>query len=200
MAALDVGLLSAALAGLISFASPCVLPLALPYLAWIGAISLGNTTDDARAASPSRFTALALTGAFVADFVSMFVALGMAASVVGHWVAAWQQPASVIAGAVLIVPGLHVARGALGGAQESLARGAPLLGVYGLGMGVPFLFGAALTGSFRPLAGHARRHMRQIEWTPAGLAIATGVLIMAGRFWRIGLWMIETFPVFARLG
>ena len=177
----------------------------------------------------------------------MFVALGVAAALVGSWVAAWQRPASVVAGAVLIVLGLHVARVvripafdlearfrpgvrptgpigayvvgvafafgwspcvgpilaailALAGAGESLARGATLLGVYGLGMGVPFLFGAALTGSFRQLAGRARRHLRAIEWTSAGLIIATGVLIMAGQFWRIGLWMIEVLPVFARLG
>ena len=247
MDALDVGLFSAVLAGLISFASPCVLPLALPYLAWIGAISFGDPAVAPHASAFSRRTALALTGAFVAGFVSMFVVLGMAASVVGHWIAAWQQPAAVLAGVVLIVLGLHVARvvripvfdlearfrpgarptgpiGAyvvgiafafgwspcvgpilaailgLAGAQESLARGATLLGAYGLGMGVPFLFGAALTGSFRRLAGHARRHMRVIEWASAGLIIVTGALIMAGQFWRIGLWMIETFPVFARLG
>jgi cytochrome c-type biogenesis protein len=247
MDALDVGLFSAALAGLISFASPCVLPLAIPYLAWIGAISLADTTGDARARSRSRLTALALTAAFVAGFVSMFVALGVAAALVGNWVAEWQRPAAVIAGAVLVVLGLHVARvvripafdlearfrpgarptGPLGayvvgvafafgwspcvgpilaailaraGAQDSLARGAMLLGVYGLGMGVPFLFGAALTGSFRRLAGHARRHMRVIEWTSAGFIVATGVLIMTGQFWRIGLWMIEVLPVFARLG
>jgi cytochrome c-type biogenesis protein len=188
MDTVDVTLISAALAGIVSFASPCVLPLAIPYLAWIGAISVG-APHGARPRPPSRRTALVLTGAFVAGFVSMFVALGMAAALAGAWLEQWQRPAAILAGAVLIVLGLHVGRivrvpifdadarlhtsthpagpvGAylvgvafafgwspcigpilaavltLAGTQKSVTRGPLLLGVYGLGMGAPFLFGA----------------------------------------------------------
>jgi len=226
----------AALAGLVSFLSPCVLPLALPYLAWIGVAGVQR-----------RGTALALTAAFVAGFVSMFVLLGMAASLVGAWLARWERPAAMIAGAVLIVLGLHVARvvriplfdvearmqpgarptGPIGayvvgvafafgwspcigpvlatilavaGAEHSLPRGAMLLAVYGLALGAPFLFGATFATAFTRLAARAQRRARVVEWVSAGLIIGTGVLIMAGQFWRIGLWMIETFPVFARFG
>lgn len=246
MDTVDVTLISAALAGIVSFASPCVLPLAIPYLAWIGAISVG-APHGARPRPPSRRTALVLTGAFVAGFVSMFVALGMAAALAAAWLEQWQRPAAILAGAVLIVLGLHVGRivrvpifdadarlhtsthpagpvGAylvgvafafgwspcigpilaavltLAGTQKSVTRGALLLGVYGLGMGAPFLFGAALTPSFTRLAARARPYMRVVESAAGVLIVTTGVLIMAGRFWRIGLWLIETFPAFSRFG
>jgi cytochrome c-type biogenesis protein len=244
---LDVSLLSAAFAGLVSFVSPCVLPLAIPYLAWIGAIGAGTASGDAPPPRRSRLTALVLTGAFVAGFVSMFVALGMAAALVGAWVARWQQTAAVIAGAILVLLGLHVARvvripvfdldarvqpkarpagivGAylvgvafafgwspcigpilaailtLAGTEGAPARGAVLLGVYGLGLGAPFLLGAALTKTFARVAGRAGQYTRAVEWTSALLIIVTGALVMAGQFWRIGLWLIEAFPVFTTLG
>ena len=236
MDAVDVGLVQAVLAGLVSFLSPCVLPLAIPYLAWIGATGVNG-----------RGPALLLTGAFVAGFVSMFVGLGMAASLVGGWLGHWERPASVVAGAVLIVLGLHVARVvripafdmearlhpgarpagpigayvvgvafafgwspcigpilaailALAGAERSVTRGATLLFVYGASMGAPFLLGAALTGTFTRWASRAQRHVRAVELVSAGLIVGTGVLVMAGQFWRIGLWMIEAFPLFARFG
>ena len=89
---------------------------------------------------------------------------------------------------------------ALAGGQESVTRGALLLGVYGLGMGLPFLFGAALTPAFARVAHRARPYLRAVERVAALLIVTTGVLIMAGQFWRIGLWLIETFPAFARFG
>lgn len=221
-----------------------MLPLALPYLAWIGAVGLGESAGSP--AVPSRRAALLLAASFVAGFVATFVALGCAAALVGAWLAEWHRVAAAIAGAVLIVFGLHVARLiripvlnmeararidarptgplaafvvgvafafgwspcvgpilaailALAGAQD-VARGAMLLGVYGLGMGAPFLLGATLTGPFARWARRARTHARAIEWVSASLIVVTGVLIMSGHFWRVGLWMLETFPIFARFG
>ena len=240
---LDVGFLHAALAGIVSFVSPCVLPLALPYLAWIGGVAAGTTP----AAPSSRGTRLVLTAAFVAGFVAMFVVLGIAAALAGGWLAAWQPVAAFIAGLILVALGLHVARVlpvsvldmdarlhvaarprtpcaafvvgvtfafgwapcigpilaailALAAAEEAPMRGGLLLAVYGLGMGIPFMLGAIVTGPFERFVHRAPAYTRAIELTAGLLVIVTGVLIASGQFWRLGLWLLETFPIFARLG
>ena len=75
-----------------------------------------------------------------------------------------------------------------------------LLGVYGVGMGAPFLLGAVLTRPFTRLAARTREYGCPLEWVAAGLIIVTGVLIISGRFSNVGLWMLETFPFFDRFG
>jgi cytochrome c-type biogenesis protein len=233
----SVGIVSALVAGLVSFLSPCVLPLTIPYLAWIGAS--GPAT--------SRGRALVQAAAFVAGFVTTFVVFGITATALGRWLAESQRSIAVAAGTVLVVLGLHLARVVripwldvdsrvrplarprgpvtayivglafafgwspcvgpilaviltLAGAQESAVRGGTLLAAYGLGMGAPFLLGAVLTGPFTRFVERVGPYGRTVERISAFALIATGVLIMSGQFWRIGLWMIETFPAFARLG
>jgi len=102
---LDVSYLAAVAGGLLSFFSPCVLPLVLPFLAWCGGVDLAAGGSGA---PPGRRRWLH-TLAFVAGFVSMFVALGATATVIGRGLAAYQQQLGVVAGAVLVVLGLHVA-------------------------------------------------------------------------------------------
>jgi cytochrome c-type biogenesis protein len=244
---LNVSMAHAAVAGLVSFLSPCVLPLALPYLAWIGAISLGEASAPPFIPS-SRTAAVVRVASFVAGFVVMFIVFGITATAVAGWLGDWRRAATVIAGAVLVVLGLHVARiirirgldmeariihqvtrpaGPLGafvvglafafgwspcvgpilgailtvaGTQDSLGRGAVLLGIYGLGMGAPFLLGAVLTRPFTRFAARTRACARSFELVAAGLIIVTGVLIISGRFSSVGLWMLETFPFFDRFG
>jgi cytochrome c-type biogenesis protein len=217
-----------------------VLPLAIPYLAWIGAIGVDGSVA-------SRRTAFVRTACFVAGFVTVFMAFGITATALGRWLAESHRTLEIVAGAMLIVLGLHVARLiripfidmearahvsarpggvasaylvgvafafgwspcvgpmlaailAVAAAQESIARGALLLAVYGVAMGVPFLFGAVLTAPFTRLAGRVAAFGRGVEWVSAGLIIGTGALVMSGQFYRIGVWLIETFPVFARMG
>ena len=102
----EVTLLGAVLAGLLSFISPCVLPLVPPYLGYLAGVSLEELADeraDQAAARKVFFTALA----FVAGFSTVFVILGASASLLGQFVSQYIQYLSYVAGAVIIVMGLH---------------------------------------------------------------------------------------------
>ena len=105
---LDIGYLSAAGAGALSFLSPCVLPLVPPYLCYMAGISV----DDFRDAVNSENTAMrsALMGAsvaFVLGFSTVFVALGAGASTVGAFLRAWQNEIAVVAGLAIVAMGLN---------------------------------------------------------------------------------------------
>lgn len=103
---LDIGLGGAALAGLLSFVSPCVLPLVPPYLAWLAGVSFEEFRQDAPAAAQRRrifFAALA----FVLGFSTVFIALGATASVVGQAIARYFDTLAVVAGILIIIMGLH---------------------------------------------------------------------------------------------
>ena len=103
--AANVTLLGAAVAGTLSFLSPCVLPLVPPYLTFIA----GTTVEDLSAegvAATRRDVALAAI-LFVAGFSTVFVALGATASVFGQAIRAHLDVLSMRAGVAIIVLGLH---------------------------------------------------------------------------------------------
>ena len=104
--AFDVTYPGALLAGFISFISPCVLPLVPPYLCYIAGVSmdqLTGTDDKQRAASRIILSALA----FVLGFTTIFVLLGAGASVIGQYLKLYSGILSYVAGAIIILMGLH---------------------------------------------------------------------------------------------
>ena len=104
--AFDVTIPGAFFAGLLSFVSPCVLPLVPPYLCYMAGVSmdqLTGTNDKQKAASRVFFSALA----FVLGFSTVFVLLGAGASVIGQTLKQYSTILSYIAGGVIIIMGLH---------------------------------------------------------------------------------------------
>ena len=113
----NVTLLAAFGAGLLSFISPCVLPLVPGYLSYISGLSLddmrgtpavagGSAVAVARAVGARRQVVLSSL-AFILGFSLVFVSLGAAASAIGQFLAQQQALFNRIAGAVIIVFGLH---------------------------------------------------------------------------------------------
>ncbi|HWG07238.1 MAG TPA: cytochrome c biogenesis protein CcdA [Beijerinckiaceae bacterium] len=103
--ATDVTLPTAALAGILSFLSPCVLPLVPPYLTFIA----GTTMEEISArgeGTAKRDVALAAV-LFVLGFSTIFVALGATASVFGQVVRAHLDILSILAGLAIVAMGLH---------------------------------------------------------------------------------------------
>jgi cytochrome c-type biogenesis protein len=102
----EVTSLAALIAGLVSFLSPCVLPLVPPYLVFLTGTSLERLADEEE---PPRVRRETVTAAvlFVAGFSTVFVALGASASAIGALVQAYSGPLAIIAGVVIIVMGLH---------------------------------------------------------------------------------------------
>ncbi len=93
----------ALLAGLLSFLSPCVLPIVPPYLAYMGGISMNEMTADGK---PSRRTILPAIF-FVLGLSTVFLILGFTASVFGAFFLQNQEIFSKVSGLVVIVFGLH---------------------------------------------------------------------------------------------
>jgi cytochrome c-type biogenesis protein len=102
----DVTIYWALLAGLISFLSPCVLPLVPPYLVYLAGTSLERFADAEPEPRVKRETVLAAF-LFVCGFSTVFVALGASASVIGAVLRSYANELSIVAGIVIIVMGLH---------------------------------------------------------------------------------------------
>jgi len=103
---LDASVGGALLAGLISFVSPCVLPIVPAYLAYLAGISFEELkTGDQSSVAARRIVWSAV--AFVLGFTTIFVALGATASIVGQSIARHLDTLAIIAGAILIIMGLH---------------------------------------------------------------------------------------------
>jgi cytochrome c-type biogenesis protein len=139
----DVTIAAAFLAGLLSFLSPCVLPLVPPYLIYLAGTSLERLAD----AEPEPMVRREAIGAallFVAGFSTVFVALGASASAIGALIQAYSQQLAILAGIVIIIMGLHflgLTRFAILMREKRLPMPKPV-GLWGAYvMGLAFAFG-----------------------------------------------------------
>jgi len=171
-----LSLLVAFVAGVLSFISPCVLPLIPGYISFISGATLdqmrgrpataavaGEGTGVATAVAPRTSRKILLTSlAFVAGFSLVFVAFGATASVIGRLLGSYKTQIAYVAGAVLIVLGLHMMGVFRIGfldyekRKQTSARPTGLLGA--MLVGIAFAFG----------------------WTPCIGPILGGILTIAG--------------------
>jgi len=244
---IDAGLLPAMLvaliAGLISFLSPCVLPIVPPYLAYMSGVSIG----DMQSPGVARRKAIVAALFFVMGLSTVFLLLGFTASVFGAFVLQNQELFAQVSGLVVIIFGLHflsvfripildremrMEAGQSGGSavgayvlglafafgwtpcigpqlgailslaasEASVARGTILLGIYALGLGVPFLLAAIFLSRSMVLMNKMKRHMGLIEKIMGGLLLLVGVMLVTGLFSTFSWWLLETFPALAALG
>jgi cytochrome c-type biogenesis protein len=103
---IEVTYWGALLAGLVSFLSPCVLPLVPPYLCYMAGVSLDQLTGQSNEVVAKR-TVMLSSAAFVLGFSTVFVTLGATASAIGRFVASYADILAAVGGAVIIVMGLH---------------------------------------------------------------------------------------------
>jgi cytochrome c-type biogenesis protein len=102
----DVSIPAALVAGVVSFLSPCVLPLVPPYLIYLTGATIEHVATGEQAAASKRAVMLSAL-MFVLGFSTVFIALGASASVIGGLIRAWSAQLSILAGIVIIVMGLH---------------------------------------------------------------------------------------------
>ena len=240
----DVSYPMAAFAGLVSFLSPCVLPLVPPYLSFMA----GTAIEDFAAGGERRMRRdvplVALL--FVLGFSTVFVLLGATASVFGQVLRAYIDILSIAAGIVIIAMGLHflgvfriallfrekrlqvekpagplgayvmgvafafgwtpcigpvlAAILAVAGSEESVGRGASLLAVYSLGLGIPFILAAFAMENFVSFIRHFRAHLGKVEKAMGLLLVLTGIAFLTGSMNIMSFWLIETFPALGKLG
>ena len=101
----DVTWPAAAAAGVLSFLSPCVLPLVPPYLTYIAGTTIEELAEGGE--TQARRDTLFASLLFVAGFSTVFVTLGATASVFGQIIRAHLELLSLVAGIVIVAMGLH---------------------------------------------------------------------------------------------
>lgn len=157
---LDVSLGAAFLAGLLSFLSPCILPLVPPFLCYMAGVSAADLSNRGAAIGRGRVLASALV--FVAGFSMVFVGLGATASVFGKFVTGHLSTLGTLAGIVIVVMGLH------------------FLGL----LRIPFLYRSATIDVARKPAGLLGAFVMGLAfafgWTPCAGPVLAAVLFMAG--------------------
>ena len=102
----DVSIPAALIAGLVSFLSPCVLPLVPPYLIYLTGATIEHLENEETVSSSQRAIMISAV-MFVLGFSTVFVALGASASLIGALIRAWSAELSIVAGIVIIAMGLH---------------------------------------------------------------------------------------------
>jgi cytochrome c-type biogenesis protein len=102
----EVSIPAALIAGVVSFLSPCVLPLVPPYLVYLTGATIEHVANDETVTSSRRAVMISAV-MFVLGFSTVFVALGASASLIGSLIREWSAELSILAGIVIIVMGLH---------------------------------------------------------------------------------------------
>lgn len=147
----DVGYGAAALAGLASFLTPCILPIVPFYLCYISGITFEQLTDQGPSAAPRKGRVVLSSLMFSAGMIIVFVGLGAAASTFGQQIRAYSDELRWAAAAIILVLGLHY----LGIFRIGfLMREARIdLGDSPLGLAGPLLIGMAFAFGWTPCAG-----------------------------------------------
>jgi cytochrome c-type biogenesis protein len=101
----SISFVTAFVAGIISFLSPCVLPLVPGYLSYVAGTSLETLRDS----SASRLVALVYAISFVLGFSAVFIAFGASATALGSLLLSWRYELGIAAGVVVLLFGLHLA-------------------------------------------------------------------------------------------
>jgi cytochrome c-type biogenesis protein len=161
----NVTLVAAFVAGFLSFISPCVLPLIPGYISFVSGASL----EDMRAGQgAARRQVLISSIAFVLGFSIVFVALGASATAIGRFIFDKLPILTKIAGALIILFGLHMMGvfrlGFLDNEKRAQAQRKPAGPIGALLVGIAFAFG----------------------WTPCIGPILAGILVVAGSKETIG--------------
>ena len=148
-----VSISAAFLAGLLSFLSPCVLPLIPAYFTFITGLSVDELTQGDNA--EIRKKVILSTLSFVCGFSLLFILLGASASFIGGLIARYTQIIEVIGGLIIIFFGLHligwIRVGRLNVEKRIHIREKPLhlLGTFVIGMA----FGAGWSPCIGPMLG-----------------------------------------------
>ncbi|HEY8383060.1 MAG TPA: cytochrome c biogenesis protein CcdA [Microvirga sp.] len=169
---LDVSLTAALVGGLISFLSPCVLPLVPPYLSFLA----GTTFDQLQAGDDRAVRRRAMLAAllFVAGFTTVFVLLGATASVLGQVVRQYLTELSTVAGLAIIAMGLHF----LGVFRIGLLyREARLHVDRPVGLWGAYLMGLAFAFGWTPCIGPILAAILAVAGSEA--SVAKGALLLA---------------------
>lgn len=217
-------------AGVLSFFSPCVLPLVPSYLIVISGASISSYDELSSRQHRKRLLMHAVS--FIVGFSFVFIFLGVSSSLIGSVFATYERWIIRIGGVLLILFGLNMLNvlkipflnqekmyhmrakpiGLLGSfligitfslgwtpcigpvlasilliasTTSTVQQGMYLLGLYSLGLAIPFFIAALLVGRILHLMQKYGWIMKYSTYVIGGLLIAVGVLLLSGYFARL---------------
>ena len=238
-----IALLTSFGAGMISFLTPCVLPLVPGYVSYVA----GRSLNQIASGRSEQLAALRLGVFFVFGFSTVFIALGASATALGRWLLSYRYEANLVAGTIVILFGLLMLGllrpvflmrdirfhanlpggrpfaayvlglafafgwtpciGPILGAilttsavSATVTQGIVLLAAYSLGLAVPFLGAALFTDRLVTRLKTLGRLGRSLEIGAGAVVVAMGVAVVTGELTTFSYWLLETFPVFAKIG
>lgn len=103
----QISLIAAFSAGLLSFVSPCVLPLVPSYISYITGLSIEQLTDE-RERTKFKQAIVANALLFIAGFSAVFISFGASASLLGQLLITYQDYVRRIGGVLIVVFGLYL--------------------------------------------------------------------------------------------
>ena len=196
----DIPVLAAFAAGLISFLSPCVLPLVPPYLVYLTGATIEHVANDEEVRASRRAVMISAL-AFVLGFSTVFVALGASASFIGGFIRTWSAQFSILAGVVIIVMGLHF----LGLTRIGLLmREGRMTMPKPVGLWGAYVMGLAFAFGWTPCIGPILAAILSVAASEATVTKGAGLLAVysagLGIPFLVAAFMIEQFSsVFARM-
>jgi len=230
----DVSTLIAFTAGLLSFVSPCVLPLVPSYITYITGVSFKDLTDE-KAKSRVRWATIFHSILFISGFSTVFILMGASASYLGQILIEYQTWIMKVGGVLIIIlgiqftgiiniPFLQMERrfemrkkplGYMGSflvgvifaagwtpcigpilstiliyasTAKNFTTGILLLGVYSLGLGIPFFLSSLAFNSFLSAFDKIKRYMRWVTLISGVFLIIIGILFLTDTFREINIF------------
>jgi cytochrome c-type biogenesis protein len=202
---------AALIAGIISFLSPCVLPLVPPYLIYL--------TGGRHRACRQRRNRVSVDGGLIRAWSAQFsIAAGIAIIIMGLHFLGLTRIGLLMREGRLTAPkpvglwgayvmGLAFAFGwtpcigpilaailSVAAAEATVAKGAGLLAVYSAGLGIPFLIAAFMVEQFSALFVRMKRHLTNVERAMGVLMVITGIGFLTGSVSAISIWILEARP------
>jgi cytochrome c-type biogenesis protein len=89
---------------------------------------------------------------------------------------------------------------AVAASEQTVARGAGLLAVYSLGLGIPFMIAAFAVEPFAAFLARFKKHLRRVEQVMGGLLVLTGIAFLTGSLNEVSVWLLEMFPGLGKIG
>jgi cytochrome c-type biogenesis protein len=89
---------------------------------------------------------------------------------------------------------------AVAASEATIAKGAGLLAVYSLGLGIPFVIAAFAIEPFAAFLARFRAHLAAVERVMGGLLVLTGIAFLTGFISQASYWLLEAFPVLGQIG
>jgi cytochrome c-type biogenesis protein len=89
---------------------------------------------------------------------------------------------------------------AIAASKETVAKGAGLLAIYSLGLGIPFLIAAFAVEPFAKFLARFRAYLPWVERAMGAMLVLTGIAFLTGFVTTASYWLLEAFPALGKIG